>query len=203
MDIDEVPVTKDTGFWVSALGGFGETTAQGSLTSYDHKFRSALLGASTGSPYDDTGLFGLFAGYVGGNVITQAGASELRVDILFGGAYWKRDFISHRVNFALAGGASDNQSTRHVSGMAADGDYKSWFIAPSLTIAVPIEAFHVPFNISGRISYVGVFNEGYTETGAAPWLLTVDSRHTRIVLMCAARSACHNSFCRIMVVIPI
>ena len=105
---------------------------------------------------------------------------ELDVDTGFGGLYWKRAFGAFNINAAILGGFTDNEQTRNVGGLNAEGDFDGRFIAPSVTVSLPLNAFDQAFILSGRASYVNLSLDGFTETGAAPGLLTVDDRDVGI-----------------------
>lgn len=165
--------------WGSVFGGFHDIGSTSNLAGFEHSFGGLLTGIETGSA-DVDGTIGLFGGYARSNISVDSGAGGNHIDTFFGGGYWKRDYGSHRINLAFAGGTTDNENTRNVGGLAANADFRGWFVAPSLTVAAPADILPVPAYVSARVNYVGLFLDGYTETGPAPGLLTIGDRDVNL-----------------------
>ncbi len=152
--------------WGSAFGGHHHLDGTSSLAPYDHNFGGLATGLERGDALT-TGAFGLFGGYSYSDVSIDFNAGGTETDTAFGGAYWKRDYGSHRIHAAFSAGWTDNDVTRLANGVNAEGDFNGYFIAPSLTASVPVDRVGRPMNVSGRVTYVYMHLDGYTETGIA------------------------------------
>lgn len=163
--------------WVSGFGGFRDEPGNSRLAGIDHRFGGVMGGVEYGP---DDNLLGLFGGYGRSDLDLEFGAGNVDVESYFAGGYWKRDYGSHRIHLAFAGGTTDHDYTRNIAGGgAAKGNADGWFIAPSATLAVPVEMLAVPLVASLRAGYAGLFLDGYTETGIAT-PLTVSSRDVHL-----------------------
>ena len=78
---------------------------------------------------------------------------------------------------ALLGGWAGFESNRQVGIDHANADFNGWYINPSLTVGSDIESAFLEDNLqaTARISYTGLFVQGYTESDMAN-PLTVDGR---------------------------
>ena len=163
-------------YWLSGFGGHHSVEGSGSLTDFSNSFGGAVTGIerTTGE-----GVFGLLAGGARSNINVEFNTQDIEIDSVFGGAYWKQDYGSHRIHFAFVGGSADHHSERRVGAATALADYDGWFISPSLTLAAPAQMFDTPVEASVRVNYTGLFLDGYTETGTgAP--LTVGDRDVHL-----------------------
>jgi len=160
--------------WGASFGGHHHLDGTASLAAFDHNFGGLTTGLETGEA-GTTGTFGVFAGYSRSRLSVDFHAGDTDTDTVFGGAYFKRDYGTHRIHAAFAAGATDNDATRAVNGVNATGNYHGYFIAPSLTASVPVDLIGGPMNVSGRATYVYMHLDGYTETGV-PLPLTVGAR---------------------------
>ena len=128
----------------------------------------------------ETGTFGVLGGYSKHNINNEFGTSGLDVESVFGGVYWKQSLDMAQLNLALIGGVSSNDGTRNVGGSIARSDYDGWFISPSATLSMPFDMFDQSLIASARVSYAGLFLDGYTETGGG-LPLTVDDRNVHLI----------------------
>ncbi|MEM9677216.1 MAG: autotransporter domain-containing protein [Pseudomonadota bacterium] len=172
---DSAASGMDVRLWGSFFGGRQTADGSGSVAQHTHNYAGLLTGVEAGNAVDG-GVFGLLAGYGNSDLSVTANAGSTDVDTFFGGAYWKRDFGTYRINAAFSVGVTDNETTRNVGGLAANGDYDGVFYSPSLTVEVPVGVVVPDSYFSVRANYVGMWLDGYTETGAAPGLLTVSDR---------------------------
>lgn len=152
--------------WGTAFGGHHHLGGTGSLAPFDHDFGGLATGLEKGD-VETTGAFGLFGGYSRSRLSIDSNAGNTDTDTGFGGAYFKRDYGSHRIHAAFAAGVTDNDTTRLVNGVNAESDYNGYFVAPSLTASVPVDLAGRPMHVSGRVAYVYMHLDGYTETGVA------------------------------------
>ncbi len=160
--------------WVSVFGGHQEVDAADNNTDLDHDFVGLMAGAESNF---NQGTLGLFGGYGTSDVEIAYDAGSTETDTLFAGAYWKKDYSTHRVNLALIAGLTDQEFRREINGatpVTAKGETDGWFISPSATFTVPITALPVTTFGSVRVSYAGLFLDGYTETGVANPLTVSD-----------------------------
>ena len=167
-------------YWMSGFGGQQEVDAGSANVDISHRFGGGMIGAEGG--FGD-GTAGIFGGYGHSNMDLQFSAGELDVETYFGGAYWKKDYGSHRIHLAFVGGSADHDATRNISGAIptiANGDYGGWFVSPSVTLAAPVNLLNVPVVASVRASYSGMWLDGYTETGSVANPLTVSDREVHL-----------------------
>ncbi|MEM7215469.1 MAG: autotransporter outer membrane beta-barrel domain-containing protein [Pseudomonadota bacterium] len=164
--------------WGSVFGGYQDFEANGNLVGFEHSFFGLASGVEIGDAELD-GVFGLLGGYGDSSISADFNAGSTDIDTFFGGVYWKRDYGSHRVHAAFVAGATDNETSRQVGGMTASGEFDGVFYAPSVTVAVPLDAFETPMYASARANYVHLDLDGYTETGIA-LPLTVPDRDVSI-----------------------
>ncbi len=151
-------------FWVSGFGGYQEIEADSNNADLDNNFAGIMAGAE--SSYNG-GIIGVLGGYGVSDIDIAYGAGSTETDSAFAGAYWKKDYGTHRVNLALIGGSADQEFRRDVAGATAKGKADGWFISPSATFTAPITSMPVTTIGSVRVSYSGLFLDGYTETGVA------------------------------------
>ncbi len=163
--------------WVSGFGGKQKVESSSSQTSIDNRFGGGITGVESGSGGSSYGVFG---GYGVSNLDLEFGAGDVEVDSAFGGAYWKISTGTFNVNLAIVAGSADQDTTRNVSGVNARGESDGWFFSPSITVAAPMEFYAQPVIFSARVSYAGLFLDGYTETGVAN-PLTVGDRDVHIL----------------------
>lgn len=169
----------DIHLWGSIFGGYHDVEGDSNLVQFDHRFRGILSGIENGDAAGD-GVLGLFGGYSESDLTVALNASDTETEAFFGGAYWKKDYGSHRIHAAFVAGATDNETERLVNGTVLRGNYDGFFYSPSLTISAPVDLFETPSYISGRVSYVNLQLDGYTESGTlAP--LTVSDRDISVV----------------------
>ncbi len=164
--------------WVSGFGGKQEVDGTSSQAGIDNRFGGAITGVEIG--VGSKGAFGVFGGYAVSSLDIEYNAGDLKVDSAFGGAYWKIDTGKVRIQLALVAGSANQDTTRNIAGgTVARGEADGWFFSPSATLAVPIEGLSFPLIASGRVSYAGLFTDGYTETGVAN-PLTVSDRDVQV-----------------------
>ena len=163
-------------YWLSGFGGRHSVEGGGSLADFSNSFGGVVTGLEWTSAQ---GVLGLLAGGARSNIDVAFNAQDIEINSVFGGAYWKRDYGSHRIHLAFVGGSADHHSERTVGAATAIADYNGWFISPSLTLAAPTQVFNAPVEASVRVNYTGLFLDGFTETGsAAP--LTVGDRDVHL-----------------------
>ncbi|MCP4044694.1 MAG: autotransporter domain-containing protein, partial [Gammaproteobacteria bacterium] len=165
-------------YWLSGFGGYEEVEPGSNNAGIEHSFGAIMIGAEGGF---DTGMLGLFGGYGVSGLDFQYSAGETDITTFFGGGYWKQDYGSHRIHLAFAGGFADHEMVRNIGATVANGDSNGWFISPSATIVAPITAMPVPTLASVRVSYAGMWLDGYTETGTVANALTVASRDVHLL----------------------
>ncbi len=166
-------------YWMSGLGGYQEVDGGTNYADLDHHFGGVMIGMENGF---ENGTAGFFGGYAVSDVSIQYGAGSTDVDTVFGGAYWKQDYGSHRIHLAFVGGSADHEFSRVVGGApstTALGKADGWFISPSATFIAPLNLFALPVEASVRASYAGLFLDGYTETGTA-FPLSVSERNVHL-----------------------
>jgi len=164
--------------WVSGFGGKQGVDGTSSQAGIDNRFGGAITGVEIG--VGGKGAFGVFGGYAVSSLDIEYNAGDLEVDSAFGGAYWKIDTGKVRIQLALVAGSANQDSTRNIAGgTTARGEADGWFFSPSATLAVPIEGLSFPLIASARVSYAGLFIDGYTETGVAN-PLTVGDRDVQV-----------------------
>ncbi len=149
--------------WVSGFGGKQKVDGSSSQVGIKNNFGGVITGVETS--LGGKGSYGVFGGYARSKIDIEFGASDVETDSVFGGAYWKIDMGTFRVQLALVAGSADQDTTRNVGGVTARGETDGWFFSPSITLAAPIEGLSFPLIASGRLSYTGLFLDGYTETG--------------------------------------
>ncbi|MCP3671909.1 MAG: autotransporter domain-containing protein [Gammaproteobacteria bacterium] len=153
-------------YWVSGFGGQQEIEADSNNVDLDNTFAGIMAGAENNY---DGGIIGVLGGYGASDIDIDYDAGSTETDSLFAGAYWKKDYGTHRVNLALIGGSADQEFRRNIAGSTspAKGKADGWFISPSATFTVPIKALPITTFGSVRVSYSGLFLDGYTESGVA------------------------------------
>lgn len=177
-DVDiSAPARRDRNLrlWGSLFGGVSEVGATTTTSTFDHHF-GGLVSGIEGGDIDRHGTFGVLGGYSESAINQENGLGDLDISSGFGGIYWKRAFELFNLNLSVLGGFTDNQQTRIVGGLAANGNFNGRFIAPSATVSIPIDTFEQRFVLSSRVSYVNLNLDGFTETGAAAGLLTIGDR---------------------------
>ena len=168
-------------YWASGFGGFEAIEPGSSNAGIDHSFGGLMFGGESGF---DNGTAGLFAGYGISDLDFQFGAGSTNIESIFGGGYYKQDYGSYRIHLALVGGTADHESVRNIPGVPAtfaNGDYDGWFISPAATFMAPIEALPVPTIGSIRVSYAGMWLDGYTETGTVALPFTISDREVHLL----------------------
>ncbi|MCP4992358.1 MAG: autotransporter outer membrane beta-barrel domain-containing protein, partial [Gammaproteobacteria bacterium] len=166
-------------YWLSGFAGYEEVEPGTNNAGIEHNFAAIMMGAESGF---DSGTLGLFSGYGMSGLDFQYNAGETDITTFFGGGYWKQDYGSHRIHLAFAGGFADHQMVRNVGTTVANGDSNGWFISPSATIVAPLHLLPVPTLGSVRVSYAGMWLDGYTETGTvAAYPLTVSGRDVHLL----------------------
>ncbi|MEM6463248.1 MAG: autotransporter domain-containing protein [Pseudomonadota bacterium] len=180
----------DMRLWGSAFGGHHHLDGTASLAPFDHNFGGIATGFEKGDAAT-TGAFGGFAGYSYSNLQVDFNASDTKTDTGFLGGYWKRDYGSYRIHAAFAAGITDNDKTRTVNGIDAEGNFDGYFIAPSFTASAPLNLMGRPMSVSGRVTYVYMHLDDYTETGIA-LPLTVDSRDVSLFNLRAQLNVPHT-----------
>jgi len=177
--------------WVSGFGGRQEVEGSSSLAGIDNRFGGAITGVESGSGGNTYGVFG---GYAVSELDLEFNAGDVEFATAFGGAYWKINTGTFNVNLAIVAGSADQDTTRNVTSTVFDletetsrlvngnarGESDGWFFSPSITVAAPMAFYAQPVIFSGRVSYTGLFLDGYTETGVAN-PLTVDDRDVNIL----------------------
>ncbi|MCP3670622.1 MAG: autotransporter domain-containing protein [Gammaproteobacteria bacterium] len=152
-------------YWAAGFGGYQEVDAWNNHVDLEHDFAGGMAGAEFGLNGD---MFGLFGGIGKSDVDIDFDAGSTDVESIFVGAYWKRDFDSYSIHLALLGGSADHEFRRNIAGTTpttARGSADGWFISPSATFFAPIKAMPISTIGSVRVSYAGMFLDGYTETG--------------------------------------
>ncbi len=152
--------------WGSGFGGHHHLDGTSSLAPFNHDFGGFATGIETGKA-SANGAFGLVGGYSYSKLTVDFGAGDTETDTAFGGAYFKRDYGAYRVHAAFVAGATDNDATRYVNGVAAQGDFNGYFLAPSLSASTPVSFAGRPMRVGGRATYVYMNLDGYTESGIA------------------------------------
>jgi len=163
--------------WVTGFGGRQKVDGSSSQAGIKGNFGGVITGVETS--LGSKGSYGVFGGIARSRIDLEFNAGDVETDSVFGGAYWKMDYGTFRVQLALVAGSADQDTTRNVGGVNARGETDGWFFSPSITLAAPIEGLSVPLIISGRVSYAGLFLDGYTETGVAN-PLTVGDRDVSV-----------------------
>jgi len=163
--------------WVSGFGGRQDVDGSSSQVGLENRFGGVITGVETS--LGGKGSYGVFGGYARSKIDIDFNAGDVETDSVFGGAYWKIDYGTFRVQLALVAGSADQDTTRNVGGVTARGETDGWFFSPSITLAAPIEGLSFPLIASGRIAYAGLFLDGYTETGGV-LPLTVDDRDVQL-----------------------
>lgn len=155
--------------FMTGFGNYGVEEGDGIFGDIEAHMAGGFAGMETGAL--GHGLFGFFAGAAVGDSETQFDTYDTQTDSVFGGGYYKQDYGSHRIHLAFAGGQMDFDQDRTIannlvaSGVeVANADYDGWFISPSASIFVPLDAV-LPMVASARVHYTGLFLDGYTETG--------------------------------------
>lgn len=153
--------------WVSGFGGYHMVEGNSPLVGVDHAYGGLIAGVESGTEDDVAGFFG---GGALARMAVEFNAQDVEVDSIFGGIYANRDYGSHWINLGVIGGWAGHDTERRVANNLvaggieiANGDYDSWFVAPSVTFGAPI--VESAANSSLRLNYAGLFLEGYTETG--------------------------------------
>ncbi len=169
-------------FWFSGFGGIGDVDATSPLVGLYHRFGGGMVGAEYSSGNTSLGLLGGGADSV---LDVEYDIQDIDIKSAFGGAYWKHDSGTHRINLVLIGGAADHSFQRRVANNlvvggieTASAGYNGWFLAPSATLAAPVGGL----NASLRVNYAGLFMDGYSETGITN-PLTVASRDIHLLGM--------------------
>lgn len=170
--------------WITGFGGFSDVSGSMQFTDVGNTFGGILAGWELNSGFSRYGFFG---GAAFSRLETQFSSSETDVSSFIGGAYWGQDFGSHSLDLALIGGIADHEVNRHVANNlvaggieTGAGEYDGWFITPSATLSVPMDALGMPAIASLRGSYTGLFLDGYTETGITN-PLTVSGRDVHLL----------------------
>lgn len=163
-------------FWLTGFGGRQQVEAGADYAGLEHRFGGVIIGAEKST---EMGTHGLFGGLGLSDLDVEFDAGEVDVGSIFGGAYWKQDYGTHRINMAFVGGMANHESKRNVTGTVpaiAEGDYNGWFFSPSVTLAAPMQSERLNVVASVSASYSGMFLDGYTETGSVANPFTVSDR---------------------------
>lgn len=92
------------GYWLSGFGGAQTTQAGTNNINLAHNYVGLLIGAETGA---DNGTFGLVGGYGMSNLDIAFDAGDVTAQSVFGAAYWKMDYGTHRFQLAIVAGITD------------------------------------------------------------------------------------------------
>ena len=163
--------------WVSGFGGKQKVKGSSNQAGIDNRFGGAITGVESSS---GGSTYGVFGGYAVSKLDLEFNAGDIEFDSAFGGAYWKINTGAFNVNLAIVAGSADQDTSRNVGGINARGESDGWFISPSITVAAPMEFYAQPVIFSARVSYAGLFLDGYTETGVVN-PLTVSDRDVHIL----------------------
>jgi len=163
--------------WVSGFGGKQKVDGSSNQAGIKGNFGGVITGVETS--LDARNSYGVFGGFARNRIDLEFNAGDVETDSVFGGAYWKMDYGAFQVQLAFVAGSADQDTTRNVGGTTARGEADGWFFSPSLTLAAPIEGLSFPLIVSGRVSYAGLFLDGYTETGVVN-PLTVGDRDVSV-----------------------
>jgi uncharacterized protein with beta-barrel porin domain len=158
------PAPTNSG-WVSAFGG-GST---GGAAATNSAFGGIVAGGD--SELTPGTRLGVLGGYVRGSANANTAGQTITTDSGVLGVYGRSDMGAAELRFSLLGAVQGNHSTRNVLAFGvpetATADFSSWFIAPTLGIAVPLLTdVNGTLGVEGSLTYVGGQVAGYTETGA-------------------------------------
>jgi hypothetical protein len=164
--IGELDTVSSNTLWASLLAG-GSTG--GGPVAVNNLFGGIVAG---GHARVGSGNLGLLGGATTGRVDINNGGQRITASTGIAGVYGDLELGVVSLDYSLLGGAAGNTSEREVvtpGGMqTATGQFGSWFISPSLGLAVPVLATEQgELRVTGRLSYVGGSVGGYTETGSS------------------------------------
>ncbi len=164
-----IPAGPSIHVWATGIGGYSEAYASGTSVDHKHGFGGAIAGIERRM---SGAAFGFFGGGAQSRIATSTNAQDTDVTTVLGGVYYKRDSGSHWLNMILSGGWSGHNFQRRIANNLAptgiefaDSDFNGFFLAPALTIGVPIP--NTAATASLRVNYAGLFLGSYSETGAS------------------------------------
>lgn len=171
----------DHGAWTSAYGSFSVPLESEGLRVNQG---GVLFGLDT--RFDDGTVAGVFAGFGYGSAFQDNGATVDTATVL-GGGYGTFDLGAGFVEATATFGATFNDSSRRIVNNSvtggverASGDYNGAFFSPAVTFGVDSELANMRITPSMTLSYAGIYQEGYTETGSNA-NLSIGSQYTNVV----------------------
>jgi autotransporter-associated beta strand protein len=167
--------------WFDGFGARGSRSASGSTLSYDHDSHGFAGGANFAVGGDIT--LGVAVGWSDGDIALGSGGGGGEQSSLLGAIHAR--YVSENVTIGggVAYGQVDQDTLRNVSfnGFSAsvEGATESDMLAVFGGVALPLGwVGNWMFDTSGRAAYVRQSQDGYTESGASPLRLTLDSIDT-------------------------
>jgi hypothetical protein len=167
-DFPDFAPSEDFGAWISGYGSLSnptggrsgtETMQAGGLAGFDTKLADDMLA-------------GVFVGF-GRGVVKTTGRLDVDTTTFTGGAYASLRVGDMFIDLNAAVGGTANRSTRKVinnrapGGIeTAHGEYGGLFFSPTVTFGVDHEINGARLTPSVALMYAGVYQAGYTETGA-------------------------------------
>jgi autotransporter-associated beta strand protein len=167
--------------WFDGFGARGSRSASGTTLSYDHDSHGFAGGANFAVGGDVT--LGVAVGWSDGDIALGSGGGGGEQSSLLGAIHAR--YVSEGVTIGggVAYGQVDQDTLRNVSfnGFSAsvEGATESDMLAVFGGVALPLgRAGTWMFDTSARAAYVRQSQDGYTESGASPLRLTLDTIDT-------------------------
>lgn len=161
------PVAPAATAWATVIGGGSHDTAPVSVSSL---YSALVAGTHTMLAADTT--IGVLGGVGVGRVDINTGGHTVDSTAGLAGLYGRHTAGVVDIDLSLLAGIAGQQSARQVVGPTgletARAEYASWFVSPSLGVAIPVlQSEATELDLVGRVSYVGGQAAGYSETGSS------------------------------------
>ena len=161
------PVAPAATAWATVIGGGSHDANPVSVSSL---YGALIAGTHTMLAADTT--VGVLGGVGVGRVDINTGGHTVDSTTGLAGLYGRHTAGVVDIDMSLLAGVAGQQSARQVIGAAgvetARADYASWFVSPSLGVAIPVlQTSDTDLDLVGRVSYVGGQVSGYSETGSS------------------------------------
>jgi len=152
--------------WSSLIGGGSRDDTPVAISNL---FGGIVAGSH--ARINDNTTLGILGSYVAGNLDINNGGHSVRTNTGVLGVYGRSELGIVDLDYALLGGLNGHHSERHIVNLGRDetalADYGSWFVSPSVGLAVPVlTTSNGELRVASRLSYVGGRVEGYDEAGS-------------------------------------
>jgi hypothetical protein len=168
---DMLAPQKGPDAWISTFGGIRSQGGTGASAGFSEALGGVVAGAERRS--GDGFLGGVLLGGATGSTEVDDDAQEIVHHGVFAGGYLGYDTGAHFAEAAFVAGVLQERSRRRVANNlvlegveTARADFNGVFLSPSVTLGMRLPVSAGTLIPSVRLRYVGLFVDGYAETGS-------------------------------------